>query len=83
LQLVEEELLEVLGDFPAVLAGSEPYTPKVLAAHPKLKVIARVGVGYDAVNLPAATALSLLRLRHARSRARESRVYRRVRRISG
>ena len=55
LQLIEEELLQVLDGFPAVLAGSEPYTPRVIAAHPQLKVVARVGVGYDAVNLPAAT----------------------------
>src|SRR5262245_8106519 len=55
-QMPEEELFEALGDIPAVLAGSEPYTPRVLAAHPRLKVIARVGVGYDAVDLPAATA---------------------------
>lgn len=40
----------------AVLAGSEPYNEKVIAAHPQLRVIARVGVGYDAVNLKSATA---------------------------
>ena len=40
----------------AVLAGSEPYTPRALDANPQLKVIARNGVGYDAVDVPAATA---------------------------
>jgi phosphoglycerate dehydrogenase-like enzyme len=55
-QLTEEELLAALHGIRASLAGSEPYTAKVLAAHPQLRVIARVGVGYDAVDLPAATA---------------------------
>jgi phosphoglycerate dehydrogenase-like enzyme len=54
-QLVEEELLEVLPGVSASVAGSEPYTARVLAAHPQLKVIARVGVGYDAVDVEAAT----------------------------
>jgi phosphoglycerate dehydrogenase-like enzyme len=44
-----------LKDADASLAGSEPYTAAVLAAHPRLKVIARVGVGYDAVDVDAAT----------------------------
>src|SRR5439155_883373 len=37
------------------LAGSEPYTRRVFDAHPRLKVIARAGVGYDAVDMEAAT----------------------------
>jgi D-3-phosphoglycerate dehydrogenase / 2-oxoglutarate reductase len=55
MQLVESELLEILPGVDAVLAGSEPYTPSVLRANPTLRVIARVGVGYDAVDVPAAT----------------------------
>jgi D-3-phosphoglycerate dehydrogenase len=55
-QLTESELLGVLPGVKAVLAGSEPYTPRVLTANRQLRVIARCGVGYDAVNLPAATA---------------------------
>jgi D-3-phosphoglycerate dehydrogenase / 2-oxoglutarate reductase len=55
-QLNEDELLVALNGIRASLAGSEPYTPKVLAAHPQLHVIARAGVGYDAVDLPSATA---------------------------
>lgn len=42
------------GGFQAVLAGSEPYTPEVLASAAALRVIARVGVGYDAVDLAEA-----------------------------
>jgi D-3-phosphoglycerate dehydrogenase / 2-oxoglutarate reductase len=55
MQLVESELLEILPGIDAVVAGSEPYTAKVLNANPALRVIARVGVGYDAVDVAAAT----------------------------
>jgi len=55
-QLSEDELLEQLKGISATLAGSEPYTPRVFKAHPQLRVVARAGVGYDAVNLEGATA---------------------------
>jgi D-3-phosphoglycerate dehydrogenase / 2-oxoglutarate reductase len=55
-QLTEDEIYKQLDGISAVLAGSEPYTPRVLAAHPQLKVIARQGVGYDAVDTAAASA---------------------------
>jgi D-3-phosphoglycerate dehydrogenase len=54
-QLVESDLHQFLPGIRAALAGSEPYTPAVLDAFPQLKVIARVGVGYDAVDVPACT----------------------------
>ena len=59
-QLTEEELLTALDGIEAVVAGSEPYTARVLAAHPQLRVIGRVGVGYDAVDVPAATARGII-----------------------
>jgi len=55
-QLNEVELLDECRGVSATIAGSEPYTAKVLAANPTLRVIARAGVGYDAVDLTAATA---------------------------
>jgi phosphoglycerate dehydrogenase-like enzyme len=57
LQMSEEELLTLLPGCVASLAGSEPYTRAVIekAAPAGLKVIARAGVGYDAVDLQAAT----------------------------
>jgi D-3-phosphoglycerate dehydrogenase len=55
-QLTEEELFQQLDGAAASLAGSEPYTRRVLEAHPSLRVIARAGVGYDAVDVAAATA---------------------------
>jgi phosphoglycerate dehydrogenase-like enzyme len=54
-QLNEEELLHYLKDMPASIAGSEPYTRRVLEANPQLRVVARAGVGYDAVDVKAAT----------------------------
>jgi D-3-phosphoglycerate dehydrogenase len=54
-QLTEEELMAELPGVSAALAGSEPYTRRVLDAFPKLRVIARAGVGYDAVDVTAAT----------------------------
>jgi phosphoglycerate dehydrogenase-like enzyme len=54
-QMVESELLPTLAGVSASLAGSEPYTRRVIEANPQLRVIARAGVGYDAVDLAAAT----------------------------
>jgi D-3-phosphoglycerate dehydrogenase len=54
-QLSEDELMAQLAGVDAAIAGSEPYTRRVIAAHPKLKVIARAGVGFDAVDVKAAT----------------------------
>ncbi len=54
-QMTEEELLHTLAGAAAAIAGSEPYTRRVMEANPQLRVIARAGVGYDAVDLEAAT----------------------------
>ena len=55
LQMNEEETLVKLKGVAACIAGSEPYTRRVIAANPQLRVIARAGVGYDAVDVAAAT----------------------------
>ena len=56
-QMTEDELFALLPGCVASLAGSEPYTRRVIetAAKAGLKVIARAGVGYDAVDVQAAT----------------------------
>jgi D-3-phosphoglycerate dehydrogenase / 2-oxoglutarate reductase len=54
-QMVEEDLLTQMRGIDASLAGSEPYTRKVIEAMPDLKIIARAGVGYDGVDVQAAT----------------------------
>lgn len=56
-KFTEAQVAELLPGCVASLAGSEPYTPAIIAAAAKqgLKVIARAGVGYDEVNTAAAT----------------------------
>jgi phosphoglycerate dehydrogenase-like enzyme len=51
----EDDTLEALAGHVAVIAGSEPYTERVLAGLPQLRVISRNGVGYDRIDVPAAT----------------------------
>jgi glyoxylate reductase len=51
----EDELIEKLKGIDATLAGGEIYSSKVINSTNKLKIIARVGVGYDNVDLDAAT----------------------------
>jgi len=61
-QMTEAELRIQLQGCAASLAGSEPYTRAVLteAAANGLKILARAGVGYDAVNVAAATELGIV-----------------------
>jgi phosphoglycerate dehydrogenase-like enzyme len=53
--LNEDDLVHTLHDFDGVIAGGEPYTARVLASAPRLKIIARTGVGYDQVDVIEAT----------------------------
>ena len=50
-----DELAEVLADAGAWIAGTSPVTDELLALAPRLRVLARYGVGFDAVDIPAAT----------------------------
>ncbi len=50
------ELLPLLRDADAVVAGTERYDAAALAAAPRLRLLARTGVGVDAVDLDAARA---------------------------
>ncbi len=61
-QMTEAELLAQLPGCVASLAGSEPYTRTVIevAAAAGLKVIARAGVGYDGIDVQAATDNNVL-----------------------
>ncbi|MBC7288911.1 MAG: phosphoglycerate dehydrogenase, partial [Armatimonadetes bacterium] len=51
----EDELISALQGFDAVIAGTEAYTERVLRSLPKLRAIARWGVGVDAIDVAAAT----------------------------
>jgi D-3-phosphoglycerate dehydrogenase len=53
----EALLIERLAETWGVVAGGEAYSRSVLSALPELRVVARVGVGYDRVDVAAATEL--------------------------
>ena len=52
----DEHVIEVLEGASAVIAGGTRYTANVLKNLPDLRVIARAGVGFDKVDIAAATA---------------------------
>lgn len=53
-KLKEDELAEMVSDFDVLIAGTEPITEKVMAQAKCLKLISRVGIGLDNVDLLAA-----------------------------
>ncbi len=55
------DLLEALSDVDGVLSHTRvPFDTEVFAAAPRLRVISNFGVGYDNVDVPAATARGVL-----------------------
>lgn len=55
-----DSLIAELAGCCAVVAGSEPYTQGVIESLPDLKVIARTGVGFDAIDLAACDAAGIV-----------------------
>ena len=53
-KLTETELQEFLVDYDALVAGTEVISKKVIESSKRLKIISRVGIGLDAVDLVAA-----------------------------
>jgi D-3-phosphoglycerate dehydrogenase len=53
-KLKEDELAEMVSDFDVLIAGTEPITDKVMSRASRLKLISRVGIGLDSVDLLAA-----------------------------
>jgi phosphoglycerate dehydrogenase-like enzyme len=51
----EEEMIDLLQGIDAAIVGLDPFTAKVMDASPSLKVISRSGVGYDEIDVQAAT----------------------------
>ena len=49
-----DELIELLGDKSVLIAGTEPISSKTMLRAPALRLIARVGIGLDSVDLSAA-----------------------------
>ncbi|VTS03505.1 phosphoglycerate dehydrogenase [Tuwongella immobilis] len=54
-QMIEAEVAPALRGVRYSLAGSEPYSRATIESSPDLRVIARAGVGWDAVDVDAAT----------------------------
>jgi len=50
-KLTEDELVELVSDFDVIIAGTELITKKVMNAATNLKIISRVGIGLDSVDL--------------------------------
>lgn len=58
--LPEARMLELAGDFDALLCGDDAITRAVLdKSRPRLKVVAKYGIGLDKVDVAAATELKL------------------------
>ncbi len=53
-RLTERELIDLVQGITILLAGTDPITARVMDAAPTLKLIARVGIGLDSVELQAA-----------------------------
>lgn len=55
-----DRIVEALAGAAAVLAQTERYTAEVFDRLPELKIVARIGVGYDAIDVAAATERGVL-----------------------
>ena len=53
-KLTENELADLVTDFDVIIAGTEPITDYVIESASNLKMISRVGIGLDSVDLLAA-----------------------------
>ncbi|WP_371101343.1 NAD(P)-dependent oxidoreductase [Streptomyces sp. PU_AKi4] len=54
-----EALVAALRDADAALVGHDPLTAEVLSRAPRLRAVVRTGVGYDAIDVAAATRLGI------------------------
>ena len=56
----EDDLISKAGDADAIILAFAPITRRVMTALDKLKVVVRTGVGYDVIDVPAATELGVI-----------------------
>jgi len=56
----EDELIDLLKGIDGAIVSTDPFTARVIQAADRLKVISRTGVGYDAVDVPAATKRGII-----------------------
>lgn len=53
-RMEEADLLPVIGEYDGIVCGDDRFTPKVMDAAPKLKVISKWGTGIDSIDSAAA-----------------------------
>ena len=53
-RLTENDVLSAIAGVAGVIAGTEPFTARVLASTDSLRVISRIGVGIDSIDMEAA-----------------------------
>ena len=58
-KLTEDELADLVTDFDVIIAGTEPITEKVMRRARKLKLISRVGIGLDRIDLLTANKIGI------------------------
>ena len=58
-RLEPEELMPLVKDVDGVICGDDRFTPAVLKAAPKLKVISKWGTGIDSIDVQAAESLGI------------------------
>jgi D-3-phosphoglycerate dehydrogenase len=51
----EDNLVRHIADYDAAILGVAPFTPRIIEQAKRLKIVSRLGVGYDAVDVPALT----------------------------
>lgn len=59
-KLKEAELAELASEFGVIVAGTEPITRRVMENAPHLRLISRVGIGLDSVDLLAAREMDIM-----------------------
>ena len=51
----EDHIVDHIANYDAAILGVAPFTPRIIEHAERLKIVSRLGVGYDAVNVPALT----------------------------
>ena len=54
-ELTEDNILQHIANYDAAILGVAPFTRRIVGNAERLKIVARHGVGYDAVDVPALT----------------------------
>ena len=58
--LSEEQMLDLVGEFDAILCGDDAITKAVLEkAAPRLKILSKYGIGVDKIDVEAATEMGI------------------------